>query len=133
MGVKKNLPKVFIGSVYPNYWQHVIKSELFFNKKDPYALVYKKQFERRVIGKSKQKNLHPNFDFSIKEIKGLDNHSYVQHTWITNMVQKFYLHESKYSINHMNEEIKICNTICDYQRQFEGHDDELEDEDKQLY
>ena len=73
-----------------------------------------------------------NFEYSIKEISGVDNHSFIQHTWITNMTQKFYLHHSSNAIYLMYKEIGLCNAICDSQRQYEGFDDEYEDEDKQL-
>jgi len=129
---KRNLPKLFAGSLQKNYWGFIIKSEMCFNQKDPEAMRYLINFKRRVEGPYKQKNLHPNFEYAIKEIWGVDNHSYIQHTWVNDMVQKFYLHESKNSVKVMYQEIGLCNTICDNQRQYEGFDDELEDEDKQL-
>lgn len=129
---KRNLPKLFAGSVQQNYWGFITKSDFFYNRKDPIAMKYLIDFERRVSGKFKQKTFHPNFEFSIKEIRGVDNHSYIQHTWITNMTQKFYLHQSSNSIHMMYKEIGLCNAICDNQRQYEGFDDEYEDEDKQL-
>lgn len=129
---KRNLPKVYIGSMQKNFWGLIIKSEFFYNYKDPIALKYLEIFKRRMIGKHKQKNLHPNFEFNISNIVGVDNHSYVQHTWLNNMSQKFYLHHSRHAIEEMYHDITICNKICKSQRDYEGCDDEPEDEDKRL-
>ena len=103
---------------------------MFFNKKDYIGMKYLIDFKRRV---KKQKTLHPNFEYSIQEIMGVNNHSYIQHTWINDMCMKFYLHKDWDSIKTMYQEIGMYNAICDNQRQFEGFDDELEDEDKALF
>ena len=129
---KRQAPVVFTGSVYRNFLGHVIKSEMYFNKKDPYAMSYLRQFRYQFEGKNKQKTLHPNHDVKIQEIMGVNNHSYVQHTWLNDMTVKFYLHNTRNCVALMNERIKFFNDICDNQRQIEGNDDELEDEEKVL-
>lgn len=130
---KKNLPRIYGGSIQKNYWGMILKSEMFFNKKDPFAIKYLVDFKRRVSGNFKQKNLHPNFEFKIEEIFGINSHSYVQHTWINNVSRKFYLHRDSMAIKNMYREISVFNHICDSQRSLEGFDDEPEDEDKQIF
>ena len=129
---KRNLPKVYIGSLQKNFWGFILKTEFNYNLKDPVALRYLSSFKQRMEGKNKQKNLHPNFEYSIKEIMGVDNHSYVQHTWLNEMTQKFYLHHSRDAIEEMYRDMHLCNKICYVQRSYEGFDDEPEDEDKRL-
>ena len=126
-------PKVLIGSLNLNYWRFIIKSEMHFNLKDPYAMTYLKQFKYQFESKNKQKSLHPNHEYKIHQIMGVDNHSYVSHKWLNDMEYKFYLHDSKYCIRKMNEDMAILNDICDNQRIIDGYDDELEDEDKELH
>jgi hypothetical protein len=130
---KKQLPKVYTGSLMQNFWGFIIKAEIFVNPKDPYGMKFYQEFNNRVTGKNKQKNFHPNFEYSSKIINGVDNHTYVQYTWLNNSTHKFYFHYSKLAINDMYSGMKVLNEICDAQRQYEGFDDEPEDEERSLF
>jgi len=67
-------------------------------------------------------------DIKVFNLYGKDNHSHIQVGWITQMEKKFYIHNSNTSIHELYNKIKYYNSICEDQRNFEGHDDEPEDE-----
>eukprot|EP00340_Litonotus_pictus_P007625 CAMPEP_0170519108 /NCGR_PEP_ID=MMETSP0209-20121228/4636_1 /TAXON_ID=665100 ORGANISM="Litonotus pictus, Strain P1" /NCGR_SAMPLE_ID=MMETSP0209 /ASSEMBLY_ACC=CAM_ASM_000301 /LENGTH=110 /DNA_ID=CAMNT_0010804907 /DNA_START=62 /DNA_END=394 /DNA_ORIENTATION=+ len=110
-----------------------MKADLYYNLKDPYAMTFKKEFEGRMIGKSKQKSLHPNFEHSISKIIGLHKHSYVEYTWSNDYKYKCYLHDGFHSVPRMYQEMKIYNDICDNQKIIEGAEEDEDDEAKVLF
>jgi hypothetical protein len=129
MSSKRPGPRLMIGSLERNFWQYIIKTEFNFNKKDPPALNYLRQFKYQFYGKNKQKNLNPNFEVKLKQISGVNNHSFVKHTWLNNYEYKFYIYD-KNDVKKMFDNMGFINILCENQRAIEGHDDELEDEEK---
>ena len=125
-------PKLYVGSLQENFWGYIVKSEFHINSKDLYAVKFLVDYKRRMFGKHKQKKLHPNFEQSIKPIIGLNNHSYIQYTWVNDISYKFYLHYSRNVVADMYNGMKLINEIVDNQRVCEELDDEYEDEEKEL-
>jgi hypothetical protein len=66
--------------------------------------------------------------FSYELLDGRDKHSFVTITWMTNMEKKFFLHRSREDIPKLYNSIRYYNSICEDERNDQGHDDEPEDE-----
>lgn len=130
---KRPLPQLLLGSTKIPFWNNIIKAEFYYNRKDPYAMNYLKTFIRQLYGNEKRKfyqsNLNLEFEHEIKEIQGISNHSYIRFTWINKMSFNFYLHKGPYAVREMYMNMQFFNKLCDEQRNVEGEDDELEDEE----
>jgi hypothetical protein len=61
-------------------------------------------------------------------IQGIDKHSHINVTWLSNMEKKFFIHRGNYAIDEMYKKLKYYNQLCEYDRNFDGQDDEPEDE-----
>lgn len=78
------------------------------------------------------KKFNPNFDFRFYRILGINNHSYIQHTYVTDVVQKFYMHDTKHAIDRLYQDMNFMHRLVELQRYSEGYEDEPEDEERKL-